>query len=175
MANTSSDYRKKEKNTHLCFNFVLLGLISDLQIVKLTLERAKELDRISSKSPCFGVTRTPLIRRLYAWNKTWLCFRSSFSAWFKMFSIFGYRYAVCLCSGYDKGQNCCRIVVQGAWVSWHFFEYMVNEAPSTRVVFTLLVGKQIDRGDVCEAALQSWARLEFHTASRAVSPQRCWK
>ena len=48
------------KKIHFCFNFALLRLISDLQIVKLTLERAWGLDQISTRPPCSGLTRSPL-------------------------------------------------------------------------------------------------------------------
>lgn len=40
-----------ENNTHFCFNYALLGLISDLQIVKLTLVKARGLDQISTRPP----------------------------------------------------------------------------------------------------------------------------
>ena len=46
--------RLQKKNTHFCFNFALLRLISDLQIVKLTLEKPGGLDQISTRPPAPG-------------------------------------------------------------------------------------------------------------------------
>lgn len=71
-----------------------------------------------------------------------------------------------------------KVVHEAKWgVQAFLFKYMVNEGPSTSVVFTLLVGKQIGTGCVqggCNTALWQEAELKFQAAaapSAALSPQ----
>lgn len=174
--NTSSDYRKNTR----------LRLISDLRIVKLTLEKAGEVDRVSAR-PLEWRARL-WVRGHSPWNASCLIFTLSSSAALNVFSILrltSLQYSVDAPSTLFswrvftlrkmrgkiwRGKWCTR----GDGGNSLPFKYMVNKGPSRSVVFTLLVGKQIDTGGFwggCKTALWSWARLKSYSS---VTP-RCWE